>query len=789
MISHFKITLVVVQFFYIFSLNAQKWFLPSSTLFDVDSEVFSNNSNFKLSPYLEGHIIIHDSNDDLLFYSDGVSVWDKKHNLFPNSNNIPLHPNSSSVQGTYCIKSSKEDNIYYLLSLNHIVIPSEGELYLSKIDLSLNDGLGDIVEGSVIKIGENFTEQMEVIPNPCGGVWVINHQRDNNCFVSTHILDGDVIARVFSKIGYNSIRSRWFLGTLKSSNDKTKLLWVETGGKPIEIFNFDKSTGKLSEYLTIPENGDLTYGIYSKNDNLIYIAKRDEKLNKNYIIQYDITHSSVELILQSKTIFEVPVDLYPSMIGMEYNSKDEVVFTSSSHTSHIGKIFNPNAKGIECKLNPNAILVPNRHLTKMFAQPLIIEPSSNIDLLQKDVRPCNFGLNLKTYIKLDSLNWSTGETSEEIKVNKSGIYSLIAYKNGCLYYDTTSISFEIPRKLDTINICEGKSFNYKNKEYFVGETIKDTIYSVMCDTIVEIFLQNSKNIPIKYITKAICPNTEFEHIDGMKYRIGDTIKTVSPAVLDQCDSIIYTQIVSLPNSTASISGNNLICFGEKTELTVSPIGLDYSWNTGEKTKKIRVGAGNYDVILIDSFNCSKHTSIIINERPLWDLNIVDTVEISNVFPKEISIRGDIIRIQSIDINPFEENIHWKIDKLVINSQPENNTQKILFIDDLGCTSAHTLYYNFIKLDLIEAANVIYLNSNNTGNKEWKIHLEPSLVLKEVVIYDRYGSVVFKSNDLNQPWYGQVNGKDVEEGAYIVKIESVDSKGNIFHKFKELLILK
>lgn len=777
------------QIFYCVNLQGQKWFFPSSTLFDVNSESISNNDSFKFPPFLEGHIIIFNSKNDLLFYSDGVSIWDRNHNLFPSSQRIPLLQNSSSVQGAYCIKSSKDENIYFLLSLNHIAVPSNGELYISQIDLRLNNGLGDIVDGSVVKVGDNFTEQMEVIPNPCGGVWVINHQRDNNSFEATHILDGKVIEKVISKVGNNSLRSRWFLGGLKASKDKSRLIWVETGGKPIEIFDFDQTSGKLSEKLEISETDDFTFGVFSEDGNLIYVAKRDEKNNKNFIIQYDITQSSVELIKESKTIFEVPVDLYPSMIGMEYNKKNELVFTSSSHSSHIGKILYPNEKGITCIFNPNAILIPNRHLTKMFAHPLIIEPSNNIDILQKNYNSCKFSLTLETKTKLDSVHWSTGGKSEEILVNTPGIYSVKAYKDGCLYYDTTSISFNIPFKKDSINICGGKSFKYKNKEYYEGETIRDTIYNVMCDTIVEIFIQNSTSTPQKYASKAICPETEYEHIDGMKYKIGDTIITVASANLGQCDTIVYTKIVSLPISNVTILGNNQICFGEKTELRVTPNGLNYTWSTGEKTEKINVGAGRYDVIHTDSFNCVKEAAITVSERTVWEINMADTFEISNMFPKDIGILGDYKRILSVDVSPPDENIKWQSDKIIINSKPSIKEQKLIFRDSIGCTTTHTLYYDFKQKELSKSSNVIYLNSDISINREWKINLEPGVELKEVIIYDRYGSVVYKSSDPIQTWDGRVNGQEVQEGIYIIKVESLDSKGRISHQFKELLVLR
>jgi hypothetical protein len=40
----------------------------------------------------------------------------------------------------------------------------------------------------------------------------------------------------------------------------------------------------------------------------------------------------------------------------------------------------------------------------------------------------------------------------------------------------------------------------------------------------------------------------------------------------------------------------------------------------------------------------------------------------------------------------------------------------------------------------------------------------------VIIYNRWGEIIHKSNDLNGNWDGKINGNDCPEGVYVVYIE-------------------
>ena len=74
-------------------------------------------------------------------------------------------------------------------------------------------------------------------------------------------------------------------------------------------------------------------------------------------------------------------------------------------------------------------------------------------------------------------------------------------------------------------------------------------------------------------------------------------------------------VSSSPASTASITGTLKVPPGGTTTLTANPAGLTYSWNTGQSSQSITVGAGTYTVTVTDANGCSNSVSATVTEDP------------------------------------------------------------------------------------------------------------------------------------------------------------------------------
>src|SRR4030095_14363471 len=87
-----------------------------------------------------GTASISDSVGNLLFYTDGVTVWNKFHNVMANGNN--LHGGYSSSQSALIIKQPGSDSLYYIFTVGEM--GSYGFQY-SVVDMSLQSGNGEVI--------------------------------------------------------------------------------------------------------------------------------------------------------------------------------------------------------------------------------------------------------------------------------------------------------------------------------------------------------------------------------------------------------------------------------------------------------------------------------------------------------------------------------------------------------------------------------------------------------------------------------------------------------------------
>lgn len=124
----------------------------------------------------EGTTVVTDKKGDLIFRSDGRSVWDKTGGVMQNSTG--LNANNSTTQAAVAFPLDRQ-GVKYAIVTNTAVNEAGGmgELYYSIIDMSLNGGLGAVDPlKKNIKLGTGFNYSAEALtsaPNANGdGYWV-----------------------------------------------------------------------------------------------------------------------------------------------------------------------------------------------------------------------------------------------------------------------------------------------------------------------------------------------------------------------------------------------------------------------------------------------------------------------------------------------------------------------------------------------------------------------------------------------------------------------------------------
>ena len=115
------------------------WYFGENAGIDFNSGAPVALTNGSLNTQ-EGCASVCDSLGNLLFYTDGVYVWDNTHTMM--SNGFYLYGHYSSTQSAVIVKKPGSVNIYYIFTV--AVEGSYDGFRYSEVDMNLNGGLGDI---------------------------------------------------------------------------------------------------------------------------------------------------------------------------------------------------------------------------------------------------------------------------------------------------------------------------------------------------------------------------------------------------------------------------------------------------------------------------------------------------------------------------------------------------------------------------------------------------------------------------------------------------------------------
>ncbi|HEU4789552.1 MAG TPA: hypothetical protein VFS71_07710, partial [Flavobacterium sp.] len=234
--------LLLISFISYSQGEANIWYFGNHAGLDFNSGSPVVLTDGQLNTY-EGCATIANAAGQLLFYTDGITVWNRNHQVM--SNGIGLLGDSSSTQSAIIVPKPDSPFIYYIFTVTELGYPN-GVRY-SEVDLSLNGGLGDITQNKNILLVTPACEKITAVKNANGkDYWVVVHGYGNNSFLSYKITDtGLNLTPVISNVGsIIEIDKDYTVGYLKFSPDGTKLICVNNKLN-VELFDFDSTTGLI----------------------------------------------------------------------------------------------------------------------------------------------------------------------------------------------------------------------------------------------------------------------------------------------------------------------------------------------------------------------------------------------------------------------------------------------------------------------------------------------------------------------------------------------------------------
>jgi gliding motility-associated-like protein len=295
----------------------------------------------------EGCATVSDGAGNLLFYTDGVRVWNKNHSPMPNG--IGLMGDFSSTQSAVIVQQPANPSHYFIFTSPSQV--GNAGLRYSEVNMNLNGGLGDVTSKN-IPLYPNTCEKICAVRH-CNNkdVWVITHEYNSDAFRTFLVTASGVNATpVISHAGMTITGSNSnSIGYLKVSPDGRKL--ASAAYNPMnrfELFDFNKTNGVVSNGITLGFFGNGAYGVeFSPDGTKLYCSSWDS----GNIIQFDLCAGSNSSIAASG----VNIAFSASHLGGMQLGPDNKIYVCRSVGNWLGVINVPNASGSACNYVDNGI--------------------------------------------------------------------------------------------------------------------------------------------------------------------------------------------------------------------------------------------------------------------------------------------------------------------------------------------------------------------------------------------------------------------------------------------------
>ncbi len=283
----------------------------------------------------EGVAVMSDRNGDLLFYTDGVTVWNRDHQVIGSN----IGGSQNATQSALIVPFPEDETLFYIFTTDEVF--GDYVMRYSILDIKGNDGLGEILAQNV-PLFEKSTERITALGgNP---TVLLTHEFGNNTFRAYPITPDGIGNPVLSSIGspHNTAVQNNGEGYMKFSSDGTKIA-VALPGPPnaVELFDYVDSTREVTNFIRLElPDGEFPYGIeFSPSGDMLYVSVNNNGVGPSKLYQYQLENG--------QTILEDPLNRNeiasgPEAFGALQIGSDQQIYMAVDGASALKQITSPN---------------------------------------------------------------------------------------------------------------------------------------------------------------------------------------------------------------------------------------------------------------------------------------------------------------------------------------------------------------------------------------------------------------------------------------------------------------
>lgn len=264
------------------------------------------------------------------------------------------------------------------------------------------------------------------------------------------------------------------------------------------------------------------------------------------------------------------------------------------------------------------------------------------------------------------------------------------------------------------------------------------------------------------------------------YIVDDSVILVHPSdtstyhveYINSCGSVYDSVVINVVDPSSFDSPDTIICPGDTVNVWVGG-GVSYQWLNGYNSTQVNdsilevypVQTTDYEVVVTNSYGCVENEVIKVSVYPYPYVSAGPDYDIS--FGQTVTLMGQS-DVQNFIWSPDDSISCLDCLQPVIN--PTESMYYVLTVTDTnGCVNRDTA---FVTLD-----GAIYVPNtftpNGDGVNDFFVVKGKEIKTFEFWIFDRWGELIFHSNNMNNSWDGTFGGKPVQIDTYIWKMEYED----------------
>lgn len=812
----FKIQTLIL---FLHSITFLSWPLSSFAQGEMENWYFGENAGLRfnqdgtvaaldngaLNSY-EGSATISDANGELLFYTDGSTIYNRNHAIMDNGANLLGNP--SSTQSALVVPLPETPDFYYVFTVDHLFFPNTiSGLNYSVVDMTQDNGNGSVVQKN-INLLAYCSEKIAAVVKDCvdNSIWIVTLSTATGQWYQNPIFDtfyayelnasGILRTPVVSNVTNSNIVDDQ--GYLKFSIDGTKIASANLGSG-LYVYDFDSENGLIEneQEIEITSPNTFSYGVeFSLSGRYLYVSTRNNYFpaftETSNLLQYDLDAANIsdsQVILDDRVLFRGALQM--GVNGRIYRALSDNYFDG---LPYLGVINNPENAGLAADYEHLGVPLINNSFQGL--PPFVASLARSEKLTEDENTSTILMLCVGDTLQLTA-SLSPGATYEWEKndipfinpdnnrfivptssLSDEGRYTVTVRRPGlenCPIIGETVVSISpIPVAPSVTNVfCDVDDANGQDgimewdlTEFSIDPQLDYLFYESLTDIASESSIINPEtysNIELnqQIIWYKVTNTTGCEAVGELTL----IINTVPELYMEAAYAICGNSEVNTIEATPGFDGYNWFLIEGAVEVLVSTASR---YNPEQEGAYILEGVINTSVAGEDSL-CFRRVSFTVSAFAAGDEIEVLISDNGNNNQIEVKIEGSGIYEYSVDGVNYQDSPYFE-------GLPPGVL--IVYVNNLdGCG----VYEIEVEIDETISTSQFpkFFTPNADGfNDYWNFvpNVENNDVdISEIYIYNRYGQFLVQFSPLDEGWDGTFNGRPQLADDYWFKAITFEKK--------------